>query len=218
MGITTKTYKQSKSRKHAAATNKQSTTPCTPSEQTSTSSQVLPAVVSKIMLEIKAVATQLTELVETDEAAILASHPIVTESPIDHPSDATDLRNHAIGKILPEYNKRLFVYEDALLKLLLRLDSIDLKGIQQLREVRKTCIRSVQSHLTALDQWKTASLEAWRNGTLPVDPTPLASLDLNNPLQTRKLSTNRPLIMVLGTAAVAALVCALVYVTVVEYN
>ncbi|KAH6575764.1 hypothetical protein BASA50_000706 [Batrachochytrium salamandrivorans] len=160
----------------------------------------------KIMLDIKRVTTELNALVACEEAAILASHPVVTHV---HSSPGMEKEDKE-GKILPANNKRLFVYEESLLKFILRLDSIDLKGHQQLREVRRIAIRSVQTHLTALDTWKTESMEAWHNGTLPVDPVSPMTVSSIKPANTQMFSS---LCGVVTLCTVAVTVATIIYST-----
>ena len=55
------------------------------------------------------------------------------------------------GKVLPPDNKQFYVYEEHLLKILIRLDAIPVHGSLPLRSTRKLVIGYCQAHLNQLD-------------------------------------------------------------------
>jgi hypothetical protein len=62
-------------------------------------------------------------------------------------------------KILPQHNKELYMYEEYLLKALIKLDGIDIEGNQYLRLFRKDIVNMCQYRLDQLDALKKFYME-----------------------------------------------------------
>ncbi|KAJ3016454.1 hypothetical protein HKX48_004029 [Thoreauomyces humboldtii] len=87
---------------------------------------------------LKTIAADFQTLREHKEAAVL-------RAPIRHDSE---------GVVSPAKNRALFAYEDALLKLLERLDAVEHENIGAIREARKNHIKNIQARLKVLDAVK----------------------------------------------------------------
>lgn len=57
------------------------------------------------------------------------------------------------GEILPQHNKHLYMYEESLLKLLIKLDSVQVDN-QVERDCRKRVVDLIQQELNEVDQYK----------------------------------------------------------------
>ncbi|KAI8586726.1 hypothetical protein BDZ88DRAFT_427900 [Geranomyces variabilis] len=66
----------------------------------------------------------------------------------------TAIRLDSDGVPTPSRNRALFAYEDALLKLLERLDAVHPENIGAIREARKNNIKNIQDRLAVLDRVK----------------------------------------------------------------
>ncbi|KAJ3156746.1 hypothetical protein HDU86_003512 [Geranomyces michiganensis] len=66
----------------------------------------------------------------------------------------TAIRYDSDGIPTPSRNRALFAYEDALLKLLERLDAVHPENIGAIREARKNNIKTIQDRLAVLDRVK----------------------------------------------------------------
>lgn len=66
----------------------------------------------------------------------------------------TRLRYDEDGALPPAKNRALFSYEEALLKLLERLDALDTEGVAAVRNARRSAIESVQARLAIIDAFK----------------------------------------------------------------
>ncbi|KND01838.1 uncharacterized protein SPPG_03628 [Spizellomyces punctatus DAOM BR117] len=66
----------------------------------------------------------------------------------------TPLVRDATGALIPDKNKALVGYEEALVGLLERLDAVDTQGVSAVRDARKNAIQAVQDRLAVLDAYK----------------------------------------------------------------
>ncbi|TPX72803.1 hypothetical protein SpCBS45565_g00302 [Spizellomyces sp. 'palustris'] len=66
----------------------------------------------------------------------------------------TPLVRDATGALVPDKNKALVGYEEALVGLLERLDGVDAQGVSAVRDARKNAIQAVQDRLGVLDAYK----------------------------------------------------------------
>lgn len=63
------------------------------------------------------------------------------------------------GKLSFSMNRDLLSYEDELLKLMLKIDSVVSEGDEFIRDRRKSVIHQVQGYLNQIDEYKTSQLE-----------------------------------------------------------
>ncbi|KAI8928718.1 hypothetical protein BC831DRAFT_447151 [Entophlyctis helioformis] len=94
-----------------------------------------------------------------DLAALVAAHSLAAyTTPLVYPDADADAdqhkAQHTAAALRPDLNKPLFGYEEMLLKLLIRLDGVDVQAMDILREARKAMIRNVQSELDKVDARK----------------------------------------------------------------
>ncbi|KAI9003556.1 hypothetical protein BC832DRAFT_82516 [Gaertneriomyces semiglobifer] len=91
---------------------------------------------------LKGVLAELRNLEDTREPVVLS----------------TPLRRDPDGNLVHEKNRALFGYEEALLKLLERLDALDTQGIDAVREARRNAVDAVHKRLEVLDSYKRGEL------------------------------------------------------------
>ncbi|KAJ3176180.1 hypothetical protein HDU87_005395 [Geranomyces variabilis] len=90
----------------------------------------------------------------------------------------TAIRLDSDGVPTPSRNRALFAYEDALLKLLERLDGVQPENIGAIREARKNNIKNIQDRLAVLDRVKkgeTVEVPADLLDPLPASASPAAT-------------------------------------------
>ncbi|KAI8893734.1 Hsp70 protein-domain-containing protein [Globomyces pollinis-pini] len=82
------------------------------------------------------------------EEFISSNHELVTQSPV--------VVNN--GRISPEFNKALYIYEDAMVKKLISLDRIDTLGNMELRALRKSIVTLCEFRSNQIDILKSLYL------------------------------------------------------------
>ncbi|KAJ3298711.1 hypothetical protein HK104_010425 [Borealophlyctis nickersoniae] len=101
--------------------------------------------------QIRRITTDLNNLVTEQEASVLST-PLLFNPPSipDGPPHLPLLRN-------PKFAH----YEEGLMRLMDRFDSIDSDGVAPVREARKEGIAKVQAYLKTLDDYKAKEAERW---------------------------------------------------------
>ncbi|KAJ3269704.1 hypothetical protein HDV01_001092 [Terramyces sp. JEL0728] len=90
----------------------------------------------QLLSSINELKRQMEELVEDYESDLLKTRLVITN-----------------GKILPENNQLLYIYEEGLLGVMIGLDEI-MNDSQVLKDTRKRVIKAVQDKLHVIDEYK----------------------------------------------------------------
>ncbi|KAJ3064857.1 hypothetical protein HK102_008091 [Quaeritorhiza haematococci] len=105
---------------------------------------------------LNTITSDLSKLIQSQEPTALSCNLQFNTTPSESlPASTT-------GTVVPDRDARPFLaYEDALLRLLLKLDEVQSGGDEEVKVARKEAINAVEERLTKLDQYRSEQFRLW---------------------------------------------------------